>query len=303
MIGVLEGAISSLRATTGRASFALSLVATAAPVELEPLAWMPAPGEQPDQLLRVIRLTTQPADRQALIQVGLSLIAGTAGVGAEIATIRRSLEDQLRQERAVNERYRHFGARTLTRARRAAAAARIADVERIYADIAAQDAKLGRQRQEIVLAVQGAVLAHIEAAVQLRLLRHRWALRQELHRGYQRSSGAQLLQLVKVVPPPQAIRRLEGPGPSPLQTLPTRLSGGAERLARQRPPDDLRPVHELLISAWRFAESAAARRFDAVVSGDAGIAREASSAAAGALLLLSRTQQESRTFLEPPRLP
>ena len=85
-------------------------------------------------------------------------------------------------------------------------------------------------------------------------------------------------------------------------SLRARLAGGAERLSRVQTPDDLRTAHDLIVGAWRFAESALNGRYDAIQSGNFATAQEASSAAAGALLLLSRAQQEIRALLEPPQL-
>jgi hypothetical protein len=123
-----------------------------------------------------------------------------------------------------------------------------------------------------------------------------------LYRDYQRTVGTQLLQLVKLQPSLEAIRRLDGPAPDALMTLRARLLGGADRLERMRTPADLRATHDLLVSAWRFAESAVNRRYDAARAASVGAAWEASSAAAGALLLLSRVQQEIRKLVEPPQL-
>jgi hypothetical protein len=67
-------------------------------------------------------------------------------------------------------------------------------------------------------------------------------------------------------------------------------------------PEYLRSTHELVISAWRFAETAAAGRLKAVSSADIGTAWEASSAAAGALMMLSQAQKELLTLTEPPKL-
>jgi hypothetical protein len=80
------------------------------------------------------------------------------------------------------------------------------------------------------------------------------------------------------------------------------LAGGAERLARMHVADDLRATHELLVSAWRFAEQAVDSRYAAITSGKLATAWEASSAAAGALMMLTRAQQEIRQLLDPPRL-
>ena len=71
---------------------------------------------------------------------------------------------------------------------------------------------------------------------------------------------------------------------------------------RIQPPSDLRATHELLLGAWRFAETAVNGRYAAARNANVSAAWEASSSAAGALLLLSRAQQELRALLEPPQL-
>ena len=109
--------------------------------------------------------------------------------------------------------------------------------------------------------------------------------------------------LAKAKPQLEAIRGLEGPEPRVLAALRARLAGGAEQLSRVAVPEDIRAAHDLLVNAWRFAETAARGRYEAIVSGNVATAREASSAAAGSLLMFNRAQQEIRTYLEPPRLP
>jgi hypothetical protein len=67
-------------------------------------------------------------------------------------------------------------------------------------------------------------------------------------------------------------------------------------------PDHLRATHELLVGAWRFAETAIDTRYDAVSSGNVSTAWQASSSAAAALLMVSRVQQDMRALLDPPGL-
>jgi hypothetical protein len=153
-----------------------------------------------------------------------------------------------------------------------------------------------------VQALYASVQAQLDAARHLRLLRDRWSIRQSLYRDYQRSVGVQMLQLVKTQPVLDAIRRLDGPSPETLLTLQARLRGGADQLERIRPPADLGITHDLLVGAWRFAENAVNSRYQAAQTANVTTAWEASSAAAGALLLLSRAQQELRALLEPPQL-
>jgi len=61
-------------------------------------------------------------------------------------------------------------------------------------------------------------------------------------------------------------------------------------------------VHRSGRYAVRFAESAAGGRFDAVSELDPAAAWEASSSAAGALMMITRVQQDLRAMLEPPTL-
>jgi hypothetical protein len=150
--------------------------------------------------------------------------------------------------------------------------------------------------------VNGAVERQLLMARQLRLLRDQWLLRQASYRSYQRSISSQIVLLVKSQPMLDAIRRLDGPPPDRLLSLRGQLSGGAERLERIRTPDYLQGIHNLLIGTWRFADNATRARVRAIEGGDAAAAWEASSAAAGALMMLSRVQSEIRALIEPPKL-
>jgi len=211
-------------------------------------------------------------------------------------------EDQIHEETAIDERYAAMSRRLLASAANAAGRARIPDVERVLNQVSREDARLGGRRPEVVQALSTAVQVQLDNARRLRLLRDQWQVRRGSYRNYQRAVGAELMQLVKIYPSLDAIRRLAGPSPTTLVTLRGRLSGGADRLQRLKVPDELRATHDLLVSAWRFAESAVDIRYSAVSSGDVSIAWQASSSAAGAMLMVTRVQHDIRVLLEPPRL-
>jgi len=305
ILGVLDETIAGLRAAAGVGAFELSLVASGPDIAIQPLAEIPSVREQIDQALHVAALSDRPAERLALLQATLVLLNAEGGVipAAAATRYRRIVQTRIREEEAIDTRYRELARRTMTDARRHAARARIGDVQRVLDRIRRQDVRLGRQRPDVVQALQLSVQGQVDAARHLRLLWDRWAIRRSLYEEYQRSVGAQFLQLVKAQPALEAIRRLDGPAPDLLLTLQSQLQGGAERLERVRPPVDLRPVHDLLLGSWRFAENAVARRYQAARAGNVSGAWEASSSAAGALLLLSHAQQKLRTLLEPPVLP
>jgi hypothetical protein len=305
VIGILDSAIAALRRTTGSSSFELSLIAGAPAIPVEPLAPMPDAADQLKQIFRVVSMTTQASERVALLQSALALLDQSRGSlpGVDVSAMRRSAEASIREEQSVDARYTRLAQRLSASVRRHAAAARVSRAEQVLAELRRQDARMGRQRPEVVVPLEAMVVANIEAARQLRLLRDRWQLRKSFFAEYQRTVGSQVLVLVKAKPQLEAIRALEGPDLRVLESMRRRLAGGAEQLSRVPVPDDMRGTHDLLVSAWRFADTAARSRYDAVASGNVATAREASSAAAGSLLMFNRLQQELRTYLEPPRLP
>jgi hypothetical protein len=301
ILSVLDQAISTLRAAAGATSFELSLVAMADSPELEPLASMPNTRQQLDEIFYVAS-KTRGAEKVALLQSGLALLAESGGTISDASALKRTAETQIRQELATDRKYAALSQKMVTQAKTYAARAGINDIERLITRIPKEDAKLGGQRPDMVQAMNTAVQSQLFAARRLRLQRDQWLLRQSAYREYQRSVGSSLLLLVKNQNSLEAIRTLEGPPPQRLLALRQQLSGGAARLERLRTPDYLRSTHELLVGAWRFAENATRARYDAIEKANAAAAWEASSAAAGALMMLGRAQSEIRSLLEPPRL-
>ena len=304
IVALIDEAIAGLRAAGGATSFDLALVALAPTVPLEPVLGMPAPHEQLDQVLRLAAMAPNATERVTLLQSALAMVnENGAGLrGTELMAMRASLESRIRGDLAIDKRYAKLAEQLTARAAREAAQARITGVEKAMYRLDREDAKLGRRRPELVESLRASIEASLSDARRLRLLRDQWVLRQALYRDYQRLVGSQLLNLVKAQPQLEAIRRLDGPPLGSLRSLQGRLSGGAERLERMTVPEDLRATHSLLVGSWRFAETAAKGRSDAVSSGNVARAWEASSAAAGALMLLSQVQGGIRELLELPRL-
>ncbi len=304
VVSLLDEAISDLKAAAGRNDFNLALVATPEETGYEPVLGMPGITEQIDATFRLAKLAPRVADRVSLLQEALALIteAGVLIPPVEAERLRHAAEDEIHTEVVTDERYAAMSKRLLTAATNAAAQARIAEVERALNQIAKEDARLGGRRPEVVQALSTVLQLQLDNARRLRLPRDQWQIRRASYRDYQRAVGAQLLQLVKMQPSLDAIRRLAGPSPDALVTLRSRLAGGADRLQRLTVPEELRATHDLLVSAWRFAASAVDIRYSAVSSGDVASAWQASSSAAGAILIVARVQHDIKALLEPPRL-
>ena len=304
IVALLDEAISDLRASNGRSDFTVSFVATPLETGYEPLLPRPTVAEEIDGTIRVAKLTARVSERVALLQEVLAMArnAGTTLPPADALRWQHLAETQIHEESVLDARYAALSHKLLAAATSAAAQARVSDVQRTLGQVSKEDAKLGGKRPEVIEALNASLRLQVENAQRLRLLRDQWQIKRVAYRDYQRTISSELLQLVKMQPSLDAIRRLEGPAPATLVTLRSRLDGGAARLERLTVPADLRATHELLISAWRFARTAVDTRYSAVSSGNVSTAWQASSSAAGALLMVAKVQKDVRALLEPPKL-
>jgi hypothetical protein len=304
IVALIDAAIRDLDPGSGPGGFQLSLVAMAPSPAPEPPPAMPTPREQVTRLVTLVSRVSRSTDRVTLLRAALAILddPGSNITSDDAAAVKRSLESQLHEETQIDARYTRLSERLIGGASRAAARASVSDVERMLDLVDAEDARLGGKRPELVQALRTTLSAQLESARDLRLRRDQWLVRRDVYRHYVESISALLVQLVKAESALEAIRRLAGPSPGVLEALEGRLSGGADRLQRMSAPEQIQPTHELFVTAWRFAESAADARHRAIVTGDLAAAWQASSAAAGSLMLLARAQQELRGALEPPKL-
>jgi hypothetical protein len=166
-----------------------------------------------------------------------------------------------------------------------------------------RDEALGRTRPDTVSAIVAVVEEQLDAARRLRLERDRWALRLPELRSYRESVGSSIQKLIRLGPALEDIKALAGSGPDALGSI-LKAAGDVLRVARAiTPPDELREVHSLLLSATQLADAAARFRREAALTGDMSRAWEASSAAAGALMLSARARTEMQVALRLPQLP
>ena len=100
----------------------------------------------------------------------------------------------------------------------------------------------------------------------------------------------------------EAIRALSGSSAESLAAI-ERLSARIVTLASAIvPPEELAAAHALLMSAVQLANSAASIRREATIAGDMTRAWDASSAAAGALMLGAKARTDIQSLLRLPQL-
>jgi hypothetical protein len=304
MLGMLDEAIAELRAANGIKQFDLSFVAATQPLQLDRLLPPPTPKEAIEQTLTAARLTESAAERTSLLTVAIVALERDArALPAEfVAATRAAAQAMLKRELEIDRTYQSLTSRMMARAQVRAAAADVRGIERLIEDIRAADVELASARPDSVVGLIAAVEERLDAARRLRLERDRWALRQADFRAYRSSINLSLLRLTRIRQALEDIKSLAGSGPDALASV--------ERVALQilravsaiAPPEEFKAAHALIGSAAQLAESAARIRREAVLTSSMARAWDASSAAAGALMLAARAQSDIQSMLRLPRL-
>jgi hypothetical protein len=183
--------------------------------------------------------------------------------------------------------------------------ARRADVRglmRLIATVQARDSQLGAARPDAVSSLIAAVEEKLDAARRLRLARDRFELRLPVLAAYGASIKAPMALFAQVRPSLEAIKALSGSGPFGLQGLQQATSRMLVLMGEITPPEELTAAHALLASAVQMAANAATTRLEAARANNMDLAWNASSAAAGALMLGTRARADILSQLTPPQL-
>ena len=303
MDGLLEQAISELRAAAGEQTFDLSLVAMIEPPAMPTLP-DPTPAQTIEQALIVARLSDVPAERLALLRGVLGVIEESGdAVPKEWARLARlSAKATLEHEIETERRYDDLSRKTMEAAAKAAARADVHGVEKVLRDVDRRDEDLGRLRPEAMSALVAALRAKLDATRRLRLMRDQWALRSAEFRAYQREIRSPVDRLARLQQELEEVRALAGPPVGELPGLAARAEQVARQLARVAPPAALSAAHATLLSAARLASEAMSVRRKATVTGDVTGAWNASAAAAGSILMLAQARQQIEIASRPPEL-
>lgn len=306
MLTLLDEAIADLRSSAGGSRFDLSLVAvTPPPPSPEPLLPPPTPIESIDQLLAAAAVTDSPVEQRELLDTALTrLRADELSLPREWAATTRArargaLDANLRVERSYQALVRQVTAQADERAR----AADVGGIRRVLEGLRRSDAALGGRRPDAVNAAIAAIDASLDAARRLQTERDRWARRAPVLRQYEAAMGAPLSLFRTLDGHLDDIKELAGSTPAALALVQRQVDRALQLMTGVVPPDECRAAHALLLSAAHLATSAARIRRDAVVAGDLARAWDASSAAAGAIMLGEKARSEIRTLVNRPQLP
>jgi hypothetical protein len=171
---------------------------------------------------------------------------------------------------------------------RYAAAGDVTSVERTIRTLLRQDDKLGQRRPQEMAAALATLDARLDAARQERLARDSRAARADVLAQYRRAIAEPLAIMQREKTSLDEIRRLAGPSRGRLSELATAVKRAGRLLENVSVPDEVTPAHSLLKNAVQLAARAAEGRQRAVQTRSMQTAQEASSAAAGAIMLFER---------------
>lgn len=119
IVGLLDEAISDLRAAAGVGSFELTLVSMAPDVPLEPVHGMPPPRDIVSQLIAVATLAERSSDRISLLRSAVTLINEAASAIPDADSLLEMITSQIRREVRIDDQYDRLSKRSLSVAARA----------------------------------------------------------------------------------------------------------------------------------------------------------------------------------------
>jgi hypothetical protein len=297
---MLDEVVSELRVAAGQSRFDLSLVATTAPPPPVPLLPAPTLRESIEQAFTVARITPDIAQRVSLLNAITGALSDPSTTAGWAVALRTKASADLATEVRLDQAYADLSDRIMTAAEIRRRRADVKGMEALVREVLKADDRLGRARPQATSALLATLDARLNDTRRLRLARDTWALRLDLVKAYERRAHGMMDVLVRLRPSLEQIRQLAGPPPKTLAQFQRRTSSAARELSLVKPAPEVESIHGLLTSAFQMAVMAGDARARAVRSADMNIAWQASSAAAGALMLFDRARDELQKLMTPP---
>jgi len=296
---LLDEVLAELRAAAGEPAVELSLVAETIPPAQVPLMAAPSFRESIEQAFTVARVTPESTERMSLLD---SIVRALQPASKEkwAAALRAKASSELGLELRTEVAYTELATRTLELAEQRGKIADVKGLEKLIKSVLEADDRLGRRRPQATGALLATLDSRLADARRLRLERDAWSARLNLLRAYQKTIESPMKRFRESIPGLEEIRALAGPSLRTLAGLSERSSKGLQQLQQVRPSAELQTVHGMLTSAFQMAGQAIAARQSAIRTANMDTAWRASSAAAGALLMFERANEELQRLSAPP---
>ncbi|MGH9384683.1 MAG: hypothetical protein ACRD2N_10395 [Vicinamibacterales bacterium] len=305
ILGMLDGLIAELRVAAGQTRFDLALTAPMPADPAAPLLPPPTNTDVVDELVTASTLVQTSAERVSLLQTVVALLESAVGLLPQswAERIRKSARKGLKEEEKLDKAYADLSKRAIRSAVKAGANGDTRKLEEIREHVRKEDAKLGGRRASDVTALLATLEVEVDVARRWQLALDQYEMRAPGFRLYRRSMIGSLSTFRAATKGLEEVRAMVGPKPKAITPIARRLARGNRTLYRVKPPSELAPAHALVRSAWELAESAFRLRIDAALHNNIEGARQASSAAAGALMLYAKARAELDEVMQKPARP
>lgn len=299
LLWLFDDVIAQLRTAAGQTRFDLNLYAATAPPSHPELLPVPDSRGMLDNAFTAARFS-DPGERVSLLRA-ISAALAPAVAGSLEATLRERAAAELATELRIDRLYTDLAARMTALAQRHARRADVRSVQWVIGHVLTEDGRLGGLRPQETTALLAALDLRLDEARRLRLARDAWAMRGPALRRYRHAVEPAIAQVRRTKAWLEDIRALAGPAPSALSTIEHRMAGVARTLKRVTPPVEAEGAHALLATVATMSARAAQTRRNAVQSREMTVAWDASSAAAGALMMFDNALDEINKLTSPPR--
>jgi hypothetical protein len=295
---LFDDVISDTRRRRGEPNVEMSMVANlAAPPDM-PLLPQPTVQDTVELALRAVTLAPDATERTSLLTAIQRTLETTGANNAWAVSLRPRVMAALEIEQRTDRVYATFTHDALRAADRSAAIGDVTGVERTIRTLLRHDDKLGQRRPQQMAAALATLDLRLEAARQERLARDNRAARAVVLAQYRHNIAEPLAIMRREKPALDEIRRLAGPSRTRLSELATAMKHTQRLLDTITVPDEVTAAHSLLKNAVQLAARAAEGRQRAVLTRNMQSAQEASSAAAGAIMLFDKAATDLRILVD-----
>jgi len=297
LTNLFDQVIAELRAAAGESRFSVDLSMGPPAAVHEPLMTTPTARESMQLAMSAASATDDAAGREAIFGAVVKASADTPGAD----DLREEAARLLAAEQTTDTAYKSLSTDVLTRADAAAAKGDVKAVLALKQTVSARDTALGSSRPGDVEGLLKTLDTKLDAARSRRLTLDHYAMMRPQMLAYERKVRPALSALDGLKPIFEAIRDMTGPGFEWVMRADGHLKTLVPLMQTMEVPPDLTDVHATLTSAITMAAQACERRKLAVAANDMPLAREASAAAAGALMLSAQGREELLARLYPPK--
>jgi hypothetical protein len=300
LTGVLDEVVSELRVANGESAFDLNLVANTTAGPAEELLPDPDVREGTEQALAAARLSPEPAERVALLRGITEALKDPAARGGWAMGLLARASGELATELRTEKAYADLVGTTVAAAKVRASRGDVRGLQAMVLKALTSDDRLGRKRPAEMSGLLALLDHRIDEAREVRLAMDAWEARRALFAAYRRDMAGSAADFKRLRPWLDDIRQLAGPAPRTLDRLEERAAAAIAALGAVKAPAELEPVQSTMRAAFQMARRAASVRRNAVSSQDMKLAWDASSAAAGALMLVDHALAELDRLTTPP---